>query len=367
VRKTRIGVVGCGNISPRYLGNCQRFENLEVVACADLIRERSEAKSREFNIPKVCTTEELVNDPNVDIVLNITFPKAHTDVDLQALQAGKHLHAEKPFGIRREAGRKVIDLAKARNLRIGSAPDTFMGGAHQTCRKLVDDGWIGQPVAATAFMVGHGAESWHSDPEFLYEVGGGPLFDMGPYYLTALINLLGPVRRVTGSTKISFPERLITSQPKCGKRIKVEVPTHLVGVLDFVNGAVATLVTSFDVWAAQVPFIEVYGSEGSLSVPDPNNFNGPVKVLRAGATAWSEIPPTHSYNKESRGLGLADMAAAIRSGRPHRASGEMAYHVLDILQAMLEASELGKHIELTSTCTRPAPMPVTLRDGAVEP
>jgi predicted dehydrogenase len=367
MEKTRIGVVGCGNISPTYLRNCARFKHLEVVACADLIRGRAEAKAKEFNIPKVCTTAELVNDPHVDVVLNLTFPKAHAEVDLLALQAGKPVHAEKPFAVTREEGREVLALARAKKLRVGSAPDTFLGAAHQTARKLLDDGWIGQPAAATAFMMSHGAEGWHPDPEIFYERGGGPLLDMGPYYLTSLVNLLGPVRRVTGAARTSFPERLITSQPKCGKRIKVEVPTHLVGVLDFVNGAVATVITTFDVWASQVPFIEIHGSEGSLSVPDPNNFNGPVKVWRGGAEAWSEIPVTHGYDKESRSLGLADMAAAIQSGRPHRANGEMAFHVLDIVCAIHEASAQGQHIELTSTCSRPAPMPMQLRDGAVEP
>jgi predicted dehydrogenase len=364
---TKIGLVGCGNISPTYLRNIRRFQNLEVVACADLIRERAEAKAKEFGIPKVCTTEELVNDPQVEVVLNLTYPKSHAPVDLQALKARKHVHAEKPFAVTREDGQAVIKLAKSNKLRVGSAPDTFMGAGHQTCRKLLDDGWIGQPVAATAFMMCHGAESWHPDPEIFYQTGGGPLFDMGPYYITGLINLLGPVRRVTGSTRVTFPERMITSQPKCGKMMKVEVPTHLVGVLDFVNGAVATIITSFDVWAAQVPFIEIHGSEGSLSVPDPNQFDGPVKVLRAGATAWSEVPLTHSYNKETRCLGLADMVSAIQSGRAHRANGEMAYHVLDVIHAVHDASAQGRHIELASTCSRPAPMPRVLRDGTVEP
>ena len=229
---------------------------------------------------------------------------------------------------------------------------------------LIDDGWIGAPVAATAFMLCHGHEGWHPDPEFYYEVGGGPMFDMGPYYLT--VALLGPVRRVTGSATISFPERVITSQPKSGKRVKVETPTHLAGVLDFKAGAVATIVTSFDVWAADVPRIEIYGTEGSLSVPDPNGFGGPVKVRRAGAAEWSDVPLTHGYAENSRGIGVADMANALRSGRPHRASGELAYHILDIMHAVHDASAEGRHIELKSTCERPAPLPLGLRPGTLD-
>ena len=209
-------------------------------------------------------------------------------------------------------------------------------------------------------MMTHGTESWHPDPDFYYQVGGGPMFDMGPYYLTALITLMGPIRRVTGSARITFPERLITSQPKYGTIIKVNTPTHIAGVMDFANGAVGTMVTSFDVWAAELPRIEVYGTEGTLSVPDPNGFGGPVRIRRAGAHEWSEVPLTHGYVENSRGIGVADMAYALRSGRPHRANGELAYHVVDVMAAFHDASRENRHIELTSTCTRPAALPLGL-------
>ena len=225
---------------------------------------------------------------------------------------------------------------------------------------------MGEPVAATAFMTGHGHESWHPDPDFYYQPGGGPMFDMGPYYLTALVVLLGPIRRVTGSARITFPERTITSQPRRGAKIQVNTPTHVAGVMDFASGAVGTVITSFDVWAAQLPRIEIYGSEGSLSVPDPNGFGGPVRIRRPGATEWSEIPLTHAYAKQSRGLGVADMACALRSGRPHRASGELAYHVLDAMHAFHDASREGRHVELASACARPAPLPMGLREGALD-
>jgi predicted dehydrogenase len=366
VETTKIGVVGCGNISGIYLEAGRVFDILEIVACADLLPERASAKAAEYHIPKACSMEELLADPEIEIVVNLTIPRAHAEVALAALQAGKSVHNEKPLAVSREDGMQLLKLGRERGLRVGCAPDTFLGGGLQTCRKLIDDGWIGEPVAATAFMLCHGHESWHPDPDFYYQPGGGPMFDMGPYYLTALVHLMGPVRRVTGSAQITFPERLITSQPKHGTKIKVNVPTHVAGIMDFANGAVGTIVTSFDVWSAQVPHIEIYGTEGSLSVPDPNGFGGPVLVRRAGASDWSEVPLTHGYAKNSRGIGVADMAYALRSGRPQRASGDMAYHVLDIMHAFHDASREGRHVELSSTCTRPAPLPLGLREGTLD-
>ncbi|MBM7582516.1 putative dehydrogenase [Caldicoprobacter guelmensis] len=367
MRKVKVGIVGCGNISGIYLKNCsQRFEILEVVACADLVLERAQARAKEFDIPKVCSVEELLADPEIDIVVNLTVPKAHAQICIAALEAGKNVYVEKPLAITREEGKKILDIAKAKGLLVGCAPDTFLGAGLQTCRKLIDDGWIGEPVAATAFMVCHGHESWHPDPEFYYQVGGGPMFDMGPYYLTALISLIGPIRRVTASARITFPERTITSQPKYGTKIKVETPTHIAGIMDFENGAVGTIITSFDIWNANLPRIEIYGSEGTLSVPDPNTFGGPVLVRRQGASEWKEIPLTHGYADNSRGIGVADMAYALLTGRPHRANGEMAYHVLDVMQGFLDASERGSHYLVHSSCSRPAPLPLGLSNGVLD-
>ena len=362
-----IGIVGCGNISGIYLKNCQRvFENLEVRACADLLPERAEKQAREFGVPRACSVEELLAEPDIQIVVNLTIPKAHAEVALAAVAAGKSVHNEKPLTVTREDGRKLLSLASEKGVRVGAAPDTFLGAGLQTCRKLIDDGWIGEPVAAVAFMTCHGHESWHPDPEFYYKPGGGPMFDMGPYYLTALVSLLGPIRRVTGSARITFPRRSITSKPKFGQVIDVEVPTHVAGVMDFADGAVGTIVTSFDVWSANLPWIEIYGSEGSLCVPDPNGFGGPVRVRRAGAEQWSEVPLTHGYAANSRGIGVADMACALRSGRDHRANGELAYHVLDVMHAFHEASEQGRHVQVQSTCRRPAPLPLGLREGTLD-
>ncbi len=366
IQTTKIGIVGCGNISDIYCEAKEKFDVLEIAACADLDLTRAQAKAEKHNIPKACSTAELLADPDIDIVVNLTIPQAHAEVGFVAVEAGKSVYNEKPLTISRKDGAKLLQLAQEKGVRVGGAPDTFLGAGLQTCRKLIDDGEIGQPVAATAFMVGHGHESWHPDPEFYYKVGGGPMFDMGPYYLTALVNLVGAVRRVTGSTRITFPKRTITSKPKFGTVIEVDVPTHIAGVLDFCNGAVGTIVTSFDVWGGQLPRIEVYGTRGTLSVPDPNTFGGPVHILQAGSREWHEVPLTHGYVENSRGLGVADMAYALRSGRRHRASGELTYHVLDIMHAIHDASREERHIKLESTCDLPAPLPLGLREGLVD-
>ncbi|HET6428049.1 MAG TPA: Gfo/Idh/MocA family oxidoreductase [Phycisphaerae bacterium] len=366
-RPTKVGIIGCGKISGIYLKNCQQvFRDVEVAACADMIHDRAIAQAKEYHVAAACSVEELLADPAIEIVLNLTIPNAHASVAQAAVAAGKNVHNEKPLTITRTEGKALLSAAKAKGVRVGCAPDTFLGAGHQTCRKLIDDGAIGEPVAAVAFMLCHGHESWHPDPEFYYKAGGGPMFDMGPYYLTALVNMIGPVRRVTGSARASFPERLITSEPKKGTKITVDVPTHVAGVLDFANGAVGTIVTSFDVWAHSLPRIEVYGTEGSLSVPDPNSFGGPVKIRKPGEKEWADVPHTHGYAENSRGIGVADMACALRSGRPHRTNGRLAYHVLDIMHAVHDASREGRHIELESTCQRPAPLPQGLAAGALD-
>jgi predicted dehydrogenase len=354
--KTTVGVIGCGKISSIYLQAPQTFGILDIVACSDLDMERARDQAQQFGIPKVCSAEELLADPDIDVVLNLTVPQVHVEVGMAALQAGKSVYAEKPLALSRTQGQALLQLAQEKQLRVGSAPDTFLGGGIQTCIKLIDEGAIGTPVAATAFMMNHGPESWHPNPDFFYQPGAGPMFDMGPYYLTALIAMLGPVQRVAGSTRVTFPERLITSQPQYGTKIKVNTPTHIAGILEFVQGAVATIITSFDVWHHQLPRIEIYGAEGTLRVPDPNTFGGPVYLRGARDNEWREVSLTHGYTKNSRGIGLADMAYAMHTGADHRANGALAYHVLDIMQALHESSLEGRHIHLTSTCQRPAPL-----------
>jgi predicted dehydrogenase len=362
----RVGVVGCGTISTAYFSGLKPYDIVDVVACADLVEDRAREKAEEFEISKACTVDALIADPDVDLVINLTIPKAHFEVNAAAIAAGKSTLCEKPLAVTLEDGLETLRLAKAAGVRVGCAPDTFLGGGIQTCRKLIDDGWIGEPVAATAFLAGHGHESWHPAPDFYYHAGGGPMFDMGPYYITALVNLLGPVQRVSGSTKTTFRERVITLEgDRFGERIPVETTTHLTGTLDFKSGAVATMIMSFDMWAHHLPRIEIYGSEGSLCVPDPNRFDGPVRVRRAGSDDWSEVPLTHSPDI-SRGIGTADLAYGLVYGRAHRASGELACHVLDVMAAFDESSASGTHIAMQTTCERPAPLPMGLIPGELD-
>lgn len=360
---TGVGVVGVGDISGAYLRALRSFQGVEVVACSALHLEHARARAEEFGIPRACSAEELLADPAVEIVLNLTVPRAHAEVAGAALGAGKSVYNEKPLAIARDEARALLSLARKRKLRLGCAPDTFMGAGLQTCRKLLDEGAIGEPVAATAAVLLHGHEHWHPNPEFYYQAGGGPMFDLGPYYLTALVALLGPVRRAAGMARVSFPERTITSGARSGTRIPVEVPTHVAGLLELASGPIATIVTSFDVWSHTVPLLEIYGSEGTLSLPDPNTFGGPVRLRLANQGKFRDVALTHSYAANFRGLGLADMAAAISAERPHRCSAEMAYHVLDVMHALHDASDDGRFVELQSTCERPAPLAPGLREG----
>ena len=369
-RLPRIGIVGCGKISGIYLKNLTGMfgKRVTVTAVTDLVEERAAAAAKEYNLRHIKKLVDLVQDPEVDIVLNITQPQNHYEVAMQAVNNGKHVYDEKPFCAKREEAAKVLKAAKAKNVRAGGAPDTFLGPGIQTCRKVIDEGWIGKPVAASAFMLCHGHEHWHPDPEFYYKTGGGPMFDMGPYYLTALVNLLGPVTRVSGSAQKGQAERLITSEPLNGKVIKVDVPTHVTGTLDFASGAVGVIVTSFDVFNHSMPCIEIYGTEGTLQVPDPNYFRGEIKLRRFREDAWSVIPlvlpkPDNPKDKDDwqylnnlRGIGITDMAEAIVEGRPHRASGELTSHVLDIMHGIHDASASGKYCELKSGFERPEPL-----------
>ena len=333
------------------------FDDIEVVACSDLVLERAEQQAEAFGVPKACTPEELLDDEEVEIVLNLTVPVVHAEVSLAALEAGKHVYTEKPLAVSLEDGHRMLEVAGEKNLLIGCAPDTFLGGGLQTCRRVVDEGIIGDPVAVTAFMLNHGPEDWHPNPDFFYQPGAGPMFDLGPYYLSSLATLVGPVRRVTASARVTFPERMITSQPHAGTSITVNTPTHVAGVMDFEGGVVGTLVTSFDVWSENQSRIDLYGTEGTLSLPDPNTFDGPVWLWRSDEDGWTEIPLTHPYTGNSRGLGLADMARALRTGRQPRASGELGMHVLDVIHAFLASSERGEHVEVGSTFERPEALP----------
>jgi predicted dehydrogenase len=358
MKRQRVGVIGCGVISGIYFQNLTQFDAVEVVSCADLNPAASQAVVEKYPSIKAVSTEEMLADSSIDIVLNLTQPQFHFEVMKAGIAAGKHVYGEKPLSVSFDDSVEMLRLADKAGVRVGCAPDTFLGAGIQTCRELIDQGAIGQPIGATAFFTTPGHERWHPAPEFYYKVGGGPMLDMGPYYMTALVNLMGPAKSVSGSARITYPQRTITSDPKNGTKIDVEIPTHISGTVDFANGAVATVMTSFDVWGARLPFIEIYGSEGSLSVPNPNNFGDPVQILTWDSGEWKDVPYSRPFSENSRGLGVADMAASISVGEPHRANGTMASHVLEILHAFGRSSDSGMRIDLASTCERPAPLPV---------
>ncbi|MFA7230573.1 MAG: Gfo/Idh/MocA family oxidoreductase [Victivallaceae bacterium] len=361
---TKVGVIGCGNISNAYFKAAKTFNFIKYAYCADLNMEAAKAKEELYGC-KAVSVSELLMKKEVKIVLNLTTPQAHAKVNIMALEANKHVYAEKPFALSMDEGVPVIELAKKKNLRIGSAPDTFLGGGIQTVRKLIDENWIGTPVSGTAFMMCPGHESWHPAPEFYYLSGGGPLFDMGPYYITALINLLGSVKKVTAITGRGFDERTCTSEARFGAKLPVEINSHVAGLLEFECGAIITLIMSFDVAKSSCPCIELHGTAGSLSVPDPNSFGGPVKFAKARRD-WQEVPIPFGYTDNMRSIGLADMAKAIRDRRKHRCSGELAFHVLDVMCALEKSAAEEKHIYLKSSCERPAALPLGLLHGEID-
>ena len=343
----KVGIVGIGQISRQYLKTLPRLANLELTAVADLDPSRTVPGVRSL------TPTELYAADDVDIVLNLTIPAAHQDVALAAIAAGKSVYGEKPLAPTTKQAREILDAAAQAGVAVGCAPDTVLGTGVQTARAVLDNGEIGRPIAATAFMTTPGHERWHPAPEFYYQPGGGPLLDMGPYYLTALVTLLGPVCRVVGMSATPQATRTTVA----GKTFPVDVATHVTGVLEHANGALSTLLMSFDVWAADLPRIEIYGTGGSLSVPDPNGFHGQVRIFRAGSESWADQPESGGYPNAARGYGLSDLARAIRTGGSARASGELAFHVLDVMESLLVAAETGTSIAITSDVARPAPVP----------
>lgn len=355
----RVGIVGAGNISAIYCENLSKFPSTELVAISDLDESRAQSQADKFGIESR-SVDALIESSDIDLVLNITIPKAHGEVALRVVNAGKHVYNEKPLAISREDCQKLLTQADEKGLRVGCAPDTFLGAAHQRVRQLLDEGVIGTPVAVHGYMTSRGVESWHPNPEFFYKPGAGPMLDMGPYYLTAFVNMFGAIERLASMTRTTFAERTITSEPLKGNVIKVETPTTFVAALQFANGVVGQLTTSFDTHSFPgQPNIVVYGSEGTMVVPDPNSFNGwnePSSkiIVRRGngdeETFVSELP----FKANSRGLGILDIAHAIAEGRDHRASGALAYHVLDSMLAAIESSEESKFIVPSTQPARPA-------------
>lgn len=352
--KTKVGIIGTGAISTAYIKGFQRSQTLDLVACSDIYLDKAKAVAAQYSIPKALSVEELLADPEIEIIVNLTIPKAHAPVALQAIEAGKHVYTEKPFAVTLEEGRHVLERAREKGVLVSNAPDTFLGGAHQLCRKLIEEGAIGRPIAAFASFATR-VEAGDPGRDFMLQPGGGPMLDMGPYYLTALVNMLGPIQRVTGSAHNTFPERTVQHAGQ-ERHVSVTIPTHLTGAIDFVGGAVATVVMSFDIpWGHDMPQLQVYGTEGMLNVPDPNLHGGPVKIRRTG-TEWEEV--AHPYEQVYfRGIGVEDLAYAIREGRQPRASGALAYHVLEAMLAFEQASTTGHHIDLQSKLEMPPLLP----------
>ncbi|MET0136630.1 MAG: Gfo/Idh/MocA family oxidoreductase [Kibdelosporangium sp.] len=354
----RVGIVGLGVISAVYLKTLRDLDNVDVVAVADLLADRAVAIAAANPGVRAASVAEIHRAEDIDLVLNLTIPAAHAAVARGALAAGKHVYGEKPLATNTDDARQILALADRLGLRVGCAPDTVLGTGLQTARATLDTGAIGTPFAATAFMTSAGPERWHPDPEFFYLPGGGPLLDMGPYYLTSLVTLLGPVRRVAGMASTPESTRTIGSGPRAGTLFPVGVATHVTGVLEHTNGALSTLMLSFGVWAGQLPRIEVYGTQGSLSVPDPNGFEGTVRIYRSSDPQWTALEPSGGYRGADRGFGVSDMVRSITDGTPHRANGELACHVLDVMESLLAAAESGKSVDIAGQCARPASVPL---------
>jgi predicted dehydrogenase len=371
-KRLGIGFIGTGNISSAYLRAITGHESmagfpvLDIKALADMRPEASQARADEFGLKSV-SIDDLLADPDVQLIINLTIPRAHVEVGLKCLAAGKHVYSEKPLGITYAEGKTLLDAANKAGLRIGSAPDTFLGGAHQEARAVVDSGALGQIVGGTAFFQCPGHESWHPDPAFYYDIGGGPVLDMGPYYITDLVNLLGPVARVSAMSSQLRQQRPITSEPKKGQIMDVKVDTHVTGALGFANGAVVQVGLSFDVAAHKHVPLEIYGTDASLIVPDPNFFGGDVELRKRGREEqWTPVPVTQPYaDGNYRSLGVADMAQGILDNRPHRANGDLALHVLEVMEAFAIASREGRTIDIKTPVSRPEPLVTSLRDGRV--
>ena len=373
----KVGLIGTGRISDIYLTNCMKFDELDVIACASLDREEASLKAKRFNLPQVLSPEELLSDDEIECVLNLTIPAAHFDISKAALEAGKHVYSEKPFVTSLNKGQQLLDLAAERQLLIGNAPDTFMGGRWQTVRKLIDSGVIGKPSGFTAHVGTHGVERHHPNPDFYYKEGGGPLLDLGPYYLTVLVFLFGPMTRVCGMSNRSTNTRLIENGPRNGGIIDVEIDTHSLSLIEFDCGVIGSMTMSFDVWESETPRLEIYGSEGSICIPDldpvhgANNFDGPVWFRRRKDSRWEFQPRPidrpeqwlvaenrYGYNANYRGLGLRDLAQARVENREPRADGKLAFHVLEALIAIEESARAQRFQEISSTVKRPDPMPM---------
>jgi predicted dehydrogenase len=371
--KLGVGVIGCGNISTTYLGLAPLFRGIEMRACADINMDTAKARAKEYKV-RADTVDGLLKSDDIDIVVNLTVPAVHYAVSKDVLDAGKHVYSEKPFVLSVQEGLDLKKRAEKKNLRVGSAPDTFLGGAHQLARSLIDSGKLGRITSGTCHVMSHGMEHWHPNPDFFFQPGGGPILDLGPYYISNLVQLIGPVKQVAALATIPAKERTISSKPRAGEKIPVNTPTTILALLEFENGAAVTFNASWDVWDHGHAPMELYGEEGTLHVPDPNFFGGAVRFSKKGkpvkkAPKWDHpftVPnEQHSQGKMAnyRTAGLADMALAIIDGRPHRCSLEAALHAVDVMAGILKSGGTGKFVPMQTTCERPAALGIKEAKG----
>ncbi len=377
----RIGVIGTGRIADVYFRNLANLDGLTLAACGSLDRAASQAKAAHHGIPSVLAPDAILTDPDIDVILNLTIPRAHAPITLAALASGKHVYSEKPFVTDPADGHRILALADQKDLMVGTAPDTFLGGRWQTARQMIDQGRIGTPIGAAAFVPTHGVERHHPNPDFYYARGGGPLLDLGPYYLAVLVFLLGPIERVMGMTHRPQSVRTIENGPRHGETLPVEVDTHCLGLLAFASGAIGHLMTSFDVWDSETPRLEIYGTDGTLCIPDPdpcdgaNIFHGPVWTRTRAQSRWTTRPRPNApanwsvaanpfgLNFDARGAGVADLTDAIRTCRPPRASARFGLHLAEVMAGLDTSARLGNSITITSDCPRPAPLRPTAIAG----
>ena len=372
----KVGLIGTGRISDIYLQNCSKFDGISVDVCGSLNLQESEEKAQKFGVPRVAHPDAIISDPGLDCILNLTIPAAHADISLRSLNAGKHVYSEKPFATNQEDALKILKLAKEKKLKVGNAPDTFLGGRWQTVRRLLDEGKIGKPTGCMAFVGTHGVERHNPNPDFYYQKGGGPLLDLGPYYLTAMVFLMGPIIRVSGMARKTFDKRQIENGPRNGEWMDVEVDTHSLSMFEFESGALGSMTISFDVWDSETPRFEIYGTEGTICIPDPdpvhgaNDFHGPVWYRTRKESRWEFQPRpkdrpkdwlvaenNYGYNENSRGLGLLDLMKAVEEDREPRASGELSNHVLEIMLGILDSPNKGAFVDIKSRCNKPKPLP----------
>lgn len=374
MRNVNVGILGCGVISNTYIRDIKRFyPSLHLAACADVNVELAKSHAEKYRIPSGCSVVEMLAMEEVELVVNLTPPQFHMELNKKILQAGKHVFCEKPFAPTAAQARQIMDLADEKRLLVGSAPDTFLGSSLQTCRKILDDGWIGKPLYVTANMMSNGVETWHPAPANFYRQGAGPLYDMGPYYFTALAALLGPVKRVSAFSGTGFPVRKVYTGPLKGQEVPVETPTHYSGTAELASGVIVSMNISFDIWHSNLPMFEIYGTDGTLEVPDPNMSGGRPRVYRKERTldvlyddsretkekqdTSVELPELYPHIGDyTRGIGVLDLACAIDEKRKPRVNAEMACHVIEAITGMMESAQDKKVYEMKTTCEKPEPI-----------